>query len=37
MLCRKKVVEAVFLSAVGYGDVIYGHASTSSLKPLDAL
>ena len=36
MFSRKKIV-AVFLSVTDYGDVIYRHASASTLKALDAL
>ena len=35
MFCRKRVVEAVFLSVLDYGDVIYRDASASTLKQLD--
>ena len=35
--CRKRVVESIFLSVLDYGDVIYRHASASSLKPLDSV
>lgn len=31
--CRKRIIEAVFLSLLDYGDVIYSHAS-ASLLPL---
>ena len=31
------VTELVFFSFMDYSDVIYGHASTSTLKPLDAV
>ena len=37
MACRKKVIEAVFLSMLDYGDVIYGKAAPSVLKPLDTV
>ena len=37
MACRKRVIEAVFLSVLDYGDVIYGKAAPSVLKPLDAV
>ena len=37
MACRKRVIEAVFLSVLDYGDVIYGKASPSVLKPLDTV
>ena len=35
--CRKRVVEAVLLSVIDYGDVIYRHAAASVLKPLDSV
>ena len=34
---RKRIVEAVFLSVLDYGDVIYGQAASSTLKPLEAV
>ncbi len=37
MFSRKRVVEAVFLSVLDYGDVIYRHAATSTLKQLDSV
>ena len=37
LVSRKKVVEAVFLSVLDYGDVIYRHAAASTLKPLDSV
>lgn len=37
MFCRKKNVEADFLSVMDYGDVIYRQASAAALKPLDAV
>ena len=37
MFCRKRVVEAVFLSVLDYGDVVYRHAAASTLKPLDSV
>ena len=37
MACRKRVIEAVFLSVLDYGDVIYGKAAPSVLKPLDTV
>ena len=37
MLSRKRVVEAVFLSVLDYGDVIYRHAAPSTLKQLDSV
>ena len=35
--CRKNVIEAIFLSVLDYGDVIYRHAAASTLKPLDSV
>ncbi len=37
LLCRKQITEAVFLSALDYGDVLHRHASASSLIPLDSV
>lgn len=37
MLSRKRIIEAVFLSVLDYGDVIDRHASASTLKPLDSV
>ena len=37
MLSRKRVIEAVFLSVLDYGDVIYRHAAASTLKQLDSV
>ena len=37
MICRKKVVEAVFMSVLDYGDVIYRNASITTLLPLDTV
>ena len=37
MYARKRIVEAALLSVMGYCDVIYKHASASSLKPLDSV
>ena len=34
-LCRKRIIESIFLSVLDYGDVIYRHASHSVLKILD--
>ena len=33
--CRKRIVEAVFMSVLDYADVIYRHAAPSTLKRLD--
>ena len=33
MSCRKQIIEDVFLSVLDYGDVIYIHASVSTLTP----
>ena len=35
--CRKKVVEAVFLSVLDYGDIIYGNAAATDLVPLNSV
>ena len=37
MFSRKRVIEAVFMSVLDYGDTIYRHASASTLKPLDSM
>ncbi|KAJ8245109.1 hypothetical protein GJAV_G00275360 [Gymnothorax javanicus] len=37
MSCRKRIVEATFLSVLDYGDVIYRHAAVTTLKPLDSV
>ena len=37
IISRKRVVEAVFLSVLDYGDTIYRHAATSTLKSLDSV
>lgn len=37
LLCRKQIIEAVFLSVLDYGDVIYRHASASTLTSLDSI
>ncbi len=37
LFTRKRIVEAVFLSLLDYGAVIYGRAASSALKPLDAV
>ena len=37
LFCRKRVVEAVFLSVLDYGDVIYRHAPAATLKQLDSV
>ncbi len=37
LFCRKRVVEAVLLSVIVYGDVIYRHAAASGLRPLDSV
>ena len=37
VMCRKRVIEAVFLSVLDYGDVIYRNAAPSVLKPLDTV
>ena len=37
MISRKRVVEAVFLSVLDFGDVIYRHAAASTLKQLDSV
>ena len=34
---RKTIVQSVILSVLDYGDLIYMHASRSTLKPLDAV
>ena len=35
--CRKRITEAVLLSVLDYGDVIYKNAAATTLKPLDAI
>ena len=37
MISRKRVVEAVFLSVLDYGDVMYRHVTASTLKQLDSV
>ena len=37
LICRKRVIEAVFLSVLDYGDVIYKAAAPSTLKSLDSV
>lgn len=37
MFCRRRIIEAVYLSLMDYSDVIYMHATASPLKPLDAV
>ena len=37
MFYRKRIIEAVFLSVLDFGDVIYRHASVSTLTPLDSV
>ena len=37
MLCRKQIIEAVFLSVLDYGDVIYRNATASALTSLDSV
>jgi hypothetical protein len=37
MVCRTRGIEAVFFSVLDYGDVVYKHASASTLKPLDSV
>ena len=37
VICGKRVIEAVFLSVLDYGDVIYKNAAPSILKPLDTV
>ena len=34
---RKKIVQAVLLSVIDYGDILYMHANSSSLKMLDSV
>ena len=34
IICRKKIIEAVFLSVMDYGDTIYGNAVPTTLGPL---
>ena len=36
IFCRKWIIKAVVLSALDYWDVVYRHASATSLKALDA-
>ena len=36
-LYRKRIIEVVFLSVLDYGDVIYRHAASSTLKHLDSI
>ena len=35
--CRRRVVEAIFLSVLDYGDVVYKHATSTALKALDTV
>ena len=35
--CRKIIVEATILTVLDYGDVIYRHAASWTLKPLDSI
>ena len=37
ILCRRRIIEATFLSVLDYGDVVYRHAAASTLKPLDSV
>ena len=37
LICRKRVVEAVFMSVLDYGDVIYRTAAPTTLLPLDTV
>ncbi len=37
LFTQKRIIEAVFLSVLDYGDIVYGQAANSTLKPLDAL
>ena len=37
MFCRKRIIEATFLSVLDYGDIIYRHKGASILKPLDSV
>ena len=37
IFCRKRIIVAVVFSALDYGDVVYRHASATSLKALDAV
>ena len=37
MICRKRIIEATFLSVLDYGDIIYQHAAATTLKPLDTV
>lgn len=34
---RRQIIQATFMSVLDYGDIIYMHASTATLKPLDAI
>ena len=34
IICRKKIIEAVFLSVMDYGDTVYGNAVPTTLEPL---
>ena len=34
---RKEIVQATFMSTIDYGDIIYMHATSSTLKPLDTV
>ena len=36
-ICRKRIVEAVFMSVLDYGDVIYRNAAPTTLLPLDTV
>ncbi len=35
--CRKKLIEATFMSVLDYGDILYRHASSTTLHPLDTI
>ena len=37
LFSRKRIIEAVFMSVLDYGDVVYRHASRSCLKLLDSV
>ena len=37
IISRKRLIEAVFLSVLDYGDIIYRHAAASTLKCLDSV
>ena len=37
IFCRKWIIQAVFLSVLDYGDIIYRHAAATTMRPLDSV